>query len=154
MHPPSTSATFTFHTLAGLPDSLISLVETALIALEHRFHLVVKGAKDYFFLSTIVALVKSRVWPAQSIMYKQQVVERVLSFTQSLFSRHATCEHLGAPGMGSFKDNQVATFVATPGMTTMLPTDFDGILPPPNLGVTVSLSTLFFSCLFVDANYL
>ena len=146
MHPPSTSSTFTFHTLTGLPDSLISLVETALIALEHRFHLVVKGAKDYFFLSTIVALVKSRVWPAQSIMYKQQVVERVLSFTQSLFSRHATCEHLGAPGMGSFKDNQVATFVATPGMTTMLPTDFDGILPPPNLGVTVSLSALFFSC--------
>ncbi|KAJ5233609.1 uncharacterized protein N7469_005375 [Penicillium citrinum] len=136
MHPPKIGSTFTVHNLPGLPDSLISLVETALIALEHRFHLVVKGAKDYFFLSTIVALVKSKIWPAQSIMYKQQVVERVLSFTQSLFSRHATCEHLGAPGMGSFKDNQVATFVATPGMTTMLPTDFDGILPPPNLGVT------------------
>lgn len=95
------------HTLPGLPDSLLSLVETILISLESRFLLVVKGAKDYFFLSTIVALVKGKIWPAQAIMYKQQVVERVLSFAQTLFSRHATCEHLGAPGMGSFQNNQV-----------------------------------------------
>ena len=85
----------------------MSLVETALIALEGRFLLVVKGAKDYFFLSTIGALVKAKLWPAQAIMYKQQVVDRVLSFAQTLFSRHATCEHLGAPGMGNFKDKQV-----------------------------------------------
>lgn len=134
---PSSSA-FILHTLPGLPDSLISLVESALISLEGRFLLVVKGAKDYFFLSTIVALVKSKVWPTQSIIFKQQVVERVLSFTQTLFTRHATCEHLGAPGMGNFKDNQVAAFVATPGMAPVLPSDFDGILPP-NLNVEVSL---------------
>lgn len=101
------SSMFLMHTLPGLPDSLLSLVETALISLEGRFLLVVKGAKDYFFLSTIVALVKAKLWPAQAIIYKQQVVERVLSFAQTLFSRHATCDHLGAPGMGSFKDNPV-----------------------------------------------
>ncbi|KAJ5111236.1 hypothetical protein N7532_001771 [Penicillium argentinense] len=130
------STTSTIHALPGLPDSLLALVETALIALEHRFLLVVKGAKDYFFLSTIVALVKAKVWPSQSNICKQQVVERVLSFAQTLFSRHATCEHLGAPGMGSFKDNQVAAFVATPGMEPVLPSDLDGILPPPGFGVT------------------
>jgi len=95
------------HTLPGLPDSLLSLVESALVSLERRFLQVIKGAKDYFFLSTIVALVKAKLCPAQAIVYKQQVVERVLSFAQTLFSRHATCEHLGPPGMGSFKNNQV-----------------------------------------------
>jgi hypothetical protein len=68
---------------------------------------VVKGAKDYFFLSTIVALVKAKIWPTQAVMYKQQVVERILSFAQTLFTRHANCEHLGKPGMGSFQNNQV-----------------------------------------------
>lgn len=116
----------------------MSLVETALIALEVRFLLVVKGAKDYFFLSTIGALVKAKLWPAQAMMYKQQVVERVLSFAQALFQRHSTCEHLGSPGMGSFKDNQVVAFLATPGMPPGMTSDFNGVLPPPNFGVTVS----------------
>lgn len=98
---------FLLHTLPGFADSLLSLVETALISLEGRYLLVVKGAKDYFFLSTIVALVKARLWPAQELIFKQQVVQRVLSFAQTIFSRHTTCEHLGTPGMGSFKDNQV-----------------------------------------------
>jgi hypothetical protein len=41
--------------------------------------------------------------------------------------------------MGSFKDNQVATFVSTPGMATVMPSDFvDGILPPSNMVVPVS----------------
>ncbi|KAJ6031078.1 hypothetical protein N7540_001810 [Penicillium herquei] len=132
---PSTS-TFQLTALPGIPDSLMSLVETALLALEVRFLLIVKGAKDYFFLSTISALVKAKLWPAQSIMYKQQVVERVLSFAQTLFTRHATCEHLGNPGMGNFKDNQVSAFLSTPGMAPVIPPEFDGMIPPPDLGVT------------------
>lgn len=106
------SSIFTMHTLPSLSDSLLSLVEAALISLEARFLLVVKGAKDYFFLSTIVALVKAKLWPVQAFVYKKQVVERVLSFAQNLFSRHATCEHLGNPGMGSFKNNQVCLQVS------------------------------------------
>lgn len=155
--PRPSSMIFFMHGLPGLPESLLSLVETILISLEARFQLVVKGAKDYFFLSTIVALVKAKIWPAQAGVYKQQVVERVLSFAQTLFSRHATCEHLGAPGMGSFQNNQVcdsrlslvplrhqltffqvAAFMATPGMAPVLSPDFDGILPPPDLSGTVS----------------
>ncbi|KAJ5711734.1 hypothetical protein N7488_005890 [Penicillium malachiteum] len=132
---PSTS-TFQLTALPGIPDSLMSLVETALLALEVRFLLIVKGAKDYFFLSTISALVKAKLWPAQAIMYKQQVVERVLSFAQTLFTRHATCEHLGNPGMGNFKDNQVSAFLSTPGMAPVIPPEFDGMIPPPDLGIT------------------
>lgn len=98
---------FLLHTLPGFADSLLSLVETALVSLEGRYLLVIKGAKDYFFLSTIVALVRAKLFPVQSLIYKQQVVERVLSFAQTLFSRHSTCSHLGVQGMGSFKDNQV-----------------------------------------------
>ncbi|OOQ85036.1 putative C6 transcription factor [Penicillium brasilianum] len=132
-HP--SSSVFLLHTIPGLPDSLLSLVETVLVSLEARFMLVVKGAKDYFFLSTIVALVKAKIWPTQAAMYKQQVVERILSFAQTLFTRHANCEHLGKPGMGSFQNNQVASFIATPGMAPVLTSDIDGILPPPNLGI-------------------
>ncbi|KAJ5624111.1 hypothetical protein N7510_000420 [Penicillium lagena] len=131
-HP--TSTMFSIHNLPGLPESLISLVETTLVCLEGRFLLVVKGAKDYFFLSTIVALVKARLWPTQAVMYKQQVVERILSFAQTLFSRHASCEHLGTPGMGSFKTNQVAAFTATPGVVPVLPSDLENMLPSANLG--------------------
>ncbi|KAJ5161077.1 hypothetical protein N7492_006469 [Penicillium capsulatum] len=130
------SSMFLLQTLPGFTDSLVALVESALVILERRSLLVVKGAKDYFFLSTIVALVKAKLWPEQASLYKQQVVERVLSFAQTLFSRHATCEHLGPPGMGSFQDNQVASFLSTPGMAPMLPSDLDGILPPPHLGTT------------------
>jgi hypothetical protein len=103
--------------------------------------LVTKGAKDYFFLSTIVALVKARLWPAQAIAYKQQVVERIIAFAQALFSRHTGCEHLGPHGMGNFKNNQLAAFTATPTMAPSMPTEFDsnGVLPPPPLGVTVSI---------------
>lgn len=101
------SSLYLLHSVPGFSDSLLSLVETALVSLEGRYLLVVKGAKDYFFLSTIVALVKARLWPAQAFMYKQQVVERVLSFAQTMFTRHATCEHLGNWGMGNFKNDQV-----------------------------------------------
>ncbi|KAJ5469678.1 hypothetical protein N7539_009296 [Penicillium diatomitis] len=93
--------------LPGLSESLVLLAETALVALEDRFWLVLKGAKDYFFLSTLVALAKAKQWPDQADMYKHQVVERILLFAQALFSRHAGCEHLGKPGMGSFHNNQV-----------------------------------------------
>ncbi|KAL5337354.1 hypothetical protein BJX70DRAFT_249488 [Aspergillus crustosus] len=97
------------HTLPGLPESLISLVEVALASLESRLLLVVKGAKEYFFMSTILALVKTKLWPTQAAIYKQEVVERVILFAQTLFTRHANCAHLGELGMGNFKTNQVSS---------------------------------------------
>ncbi|KAJ5520231.1 hypothetical protein N7463_000684 [Penicillium fimorum] len=130
------SSTFILHNIPGVPESLLSLVETALIALEERSLLMTKGAKDYYFLSTIVALVKSRLWPAQESMYKQQVVERVLSFAQILFSRHMNCDHLGDKGMGNFNNNQLAAFMAAPTMVPVMHPEFDpnGMLPPPQPG--------------------
>ncbi|RAL12343.1 putative C6 transcription factor [Aspergillus homomorphus CBS 101889] len=108
--------TFLTRTLPGLPESLISLVETTLTCLESRLLLVVKGAKEYFFMSTILALVKATLWPSQSHIYKQEVVERVILFAQTLFTRHANCAHLGDWGMGSFKTNQVPSLNAGPGL--------------------------------------
>lgn len=104
-----------------------------------------KGAKDYYFLSTIVALVKSRLWPTQANMYKQQVVERVLSFAQILFTRHMNCDHLGDNGMGNFKNNQLAAFTAAPTMVPVMQPEFDlnGMHPPPQPGVMVSSTSSF-----------
>lgn len=135
----STSSAF-IKNLPGLPESLISLVETSLISLEERSLLITKGAKDYFFLSTIVALVKARLWPAQATLYRQQVTERILSFAQTLFSRHTGCEHLGPQGMGNFKNSQQPIFTMAPPMMPIIPTEYNtsGIPPPPPLGVTVS----------------
>ncbi|KAJ5780576.1 hypothetical protein N7457_005736 [Penicillium paradoxum] len=132
---PSSSA-FLLHNIPGIPESLLSLVETTLIALEERSLQLTKGAKDYYFLSTIVALVKARLWPTQALMYKQQVVERVLSFAQVLFSRHTNCDHLGDKGLGNFKNNQLAAFMAAPAMVPVMPAEFDpgGMLPPPHPG--------------------
>jgi hypothetical protein len=95
------------HTLPGLPESLVSLVEVALTCLEARLLQVIKGAKEYFFMSTILALVKVKLWPTQATAYKQEVVERVILFAQTLFSQHANCSHLGELGIGNFKSNQV-----------------------------------------------
>lgn len=94
-------------TLPGFPESLVSLAETILTCLESRSFLIVKGGKDYFFMSTVIALVKAKLWPTQAHVYKQKAVDRILFFAQNLFSKHAHCNHLGEYGMGSFA-NQVS----------------------------------------------
>ncbi|KAF9892968.1 hypothetical protein FE257_000560 [Aspergillus nanangensis] len=123
-------------TLVGLSESLVSLAEAILTCLETRFLLVVKGAKEYFFMSTLLALAKVTLWPEQASVYKQEVVNRVLCFAQTLFSRHANCTHLGNWGMGNFKMNPIAASVdAGPGMaTTPLVPDLT-LLPTPGFGM-------------------
>ncbi|KAL4796899.1 hypothetical protein BDV19DRAFT_67059 [Aspergillus venezuelensis] len=125
------------HTLPGLPESLITLVEVALACMENRLLLVIKGAKEYFFMSTILALVKAKLWPVQATVYKQEVVERVILFAQTLFIRHANCAHLGDLGMGSFKTNQVPSLNGLPGVTPQFVPDMSvpmpdgfGMMPP------------------------
>lgn len=102
-----TNSVSLINTLPGMPESLISLVEVARACMEIHLLSVIKGAKDYFFMSTILALVKAKLWPVQAAVYKQEVVQRVILFAQTLFTRHANCAHLGELGMGSFKTNQV-----------------------------------------------
>lgn len=89
-------------TLPGFPESLLSLVETILACLETKLFSVVKGAKEYFFMSALIALVKTKLSPSQSTIHKQEVVDRILAFAQSLFMKHAHCDHLGDLGMGIF----------------------------------------------------
>ncbi|KAL4926887.1 putative C6 transcription factor [Aspergillus undulatus] len=116
-------------TLPGLPESLVSLVEVALACMEIRLLLVIKGAKEYFFMSTIVALVKAKLWPMQATVYKQEVVERVILFAQTLFTRHANCAHLGDLGMGSFKTNQVPSLDGLQEMSTQFVPDVNVPMP-------------------------
>jgi hypothetical protein len=100
-----------------MPESLVSLAETVLTCLESRWLLVVKGAKEYFFMSTLLALAKVTLWPGQANLYKQEVVNRVIFFAQTLFTRHANCAHLGEWGMGNFKTNQVSLWTTEYGRT-------------------------------------
>ncbi|KAE8158038.1 hypothetical protein BDV40DRAFT_276834 [Aspergillus tamarii] len=123
-------------TLPGLPESLITLVEMTLTCLERQLLLVVKGAKEYFFMSTILALVKARLWPAQATVYKQEVVNRVIFFAQTLFTRHANCDHLGELGMGGFKTSQVPVLNPSSGMAQPFVPNIN-MLPPTNFGITV-----------------
>lgn len=109
-----TSTTSLARILPGFPEYLISLVETILVCLETRFFAIVKGGKDYFFMSTIIALVKARLWPAQSNIYKQEAVNRILSFAQTLFTKHASCNHLGEQGMGNFANDVRYPHVSSP----------------------------------------
>ncbi|KAB8228382.1 putative C6 transcription factor [Aspergillus alliaceus] len=127
-------------TLPGMPESLITSVEMTLTCLEAHLLLVVKGAKEYFFMSTILALAKARLWPGQANVYKQEVVDRVIFFAQTLFTRHANCDHLGDLGMGSFKTNQVPVLNPDSGMAqpfvpnmNMLQTTDFGITPSGEL---------------------
>ncbi|KAE8371229.1 hypothetical protein BDV26DRAFT_276517 [Aspergillus bertholletiae] len=127
-------------TLPGLPESLITLVEMTLTCLETQLLLVVKGAKEYFFMSTILALVKARLWPVQATAYKQEVVDRVIFFAQTLFTRHANCDHLGELGMGGFKTSQVPVLNSSSGMAPPAPPFVANMtmLQPTNFGITQS----------------
>ncbi|KNG84458.1 C6 transcription factor [Aspergillus nomiae NRRL 13137] len=124
-------------TLPGLPESLITLAEMTLTCLETQLLLVVKGAKEYFFMSTILDLVKARLWPAQATVYKQEVVDRVIFFAQTLFTRHANCDHLGELGMGGFKTTQVPVLNPSSGMAQPFVPNMN-MLQPTNFGITQS----------------
>ncbi|KAB8260197.1 putative C6 transcription factor [Aspergillus pseudonomiae] len=124
-------------TLPGLPESLITLAEMTLTCLETQLLLVVKGAKEYFFMSTILDLVKARLWPAQATVYKQEVVDRVIFFAQTLFTRHAHCDHLGELGMGGFKTTQVPVLNPSSGMAQPFVPNMN-MLQPTNFGITQS----------------
>ncbi|KAL4897771.1 hypothetical protein BDV59DRAFT_190611 [Aspergillus ambiguus] len=129
---PVTSLT---RTLMGMPESLVALAETILTCLETRWLLVVKGAKEYFFMSTLLALAKVTLWPGQANMYKQEVVNRVIFFAQTLFTRHANCSHLGEWGMGNFKTNQVPSVNPSTNMPPSMVPDLGMWQPAGGFGV-------------------
>lgn len=104
----STAVPTLTRTLPGFAESLLSLVEVVLLSLEGRLLLVSKGAKEYFYTSTILAMAKTKLWPDQAAIYRQQVVDRLLALAQALFQRHACCSHLGDSAVGVLRTNQVS----------------------------------------------
>ncbi|KAJ9213019.1 transcriptional regulator family: Fungal Specific TF [Paecilomyces variotii] len=104
----------------AITGSLLGLVDKTLDALESKARVVVKGAKYFFFTNMIRALVKSKLWPNETELYKKQAVDRIATFACNLLSRHTDTRH--------DKSNQ--THELTPGSSSdPCGTNFDGILP-------------------------
>ncbi|OJJ48670.1 hypothetical protein ASPZODRAFT_93608 [Penicilliopsis zonata CBS 506.65] len=133
----NSNATTLTRTLPGFAENLVLLVEAAIAALETRAFCVVKGAKDYFFMSTLLALVKTRLWEDQAGLFKQEVVDRILAFTPTLYARHANCSHLDTFDMCNFKPKAVGNFPPPSDMIVpMNGENFEPILPGMNFGIT------------------
>lgn len=58
-------------------------------------------------MSAILAMVRTKLWPEQAAVFKQQVVDRILALAQALFRRHACCSHLDDPVTGRLGTSQV-----------------------------------------------
>lgn len=63
------------------------MVEKTLKALEDKILVVAKGAKHYFFLTMIYALVKSKLRPEQADLYKKETGDRITSLAFRLLCR-------------------------------------------------------------------
>jgi hypothetical protein len=62
-------------------ESLLDLVEKTISCMEARLLLVIKGAKQFFFLYMIFALVKAELYPDQAEEIKSLILDRILSVT-------------------------------------------------------------------------
>ncbi|OKL61845.1 hypothetical protein UA08_02858 [Talaromyces atroroseus] len=64
-----------------ITDSLLDLVERTITALESRLLLVIKSAKQFFFLYMIFALVKSELYPDQAEEVRSVILDRICTTT-------------------------------------------------------------------------
>ncbi|QGA19506.1 hypothetical protein EYB26_007195 [Talaromyces marneffei] len=67
--------------LPAFTESLLDLVEKTISCMEARLLLVIKGAKQFFFLYMIFALVKAELYPDQAEEIKRLILDRILSVT-------------------------------------------------------------------------
>ncbi|KAI9727840.1 MAG: hypothetical protein M1834_007886 [Cirrosporium novae-zelandiae] len=67
-------------------ETLLRLVEKVLFMIETRIAAVGKGLKEFWFLSMIIALVKSRLWPEGSERYKAEGLDRGAKIAYNLLS--------------------------------------------------------------------
>ncbi|EED15333.1 C6 transcription factor, putative [Talaromyces stipitatus ATCC 10500] len=67
--------------LPAFTESLLDLVEKTISCMEARLLLVIKGAKQFFFLYMIFALVKAELYPDQAEEIKRLIVDRILTVT-------------------------------------------------------------------------
>lgn len=123
-------------TLPGFAESLLSLVDAVLLSLEGRLLLVSKGAKEYFYTSTILAMAKTKLWPDQAAIYRQQVVDRLLALAQALFQRHACCSHLGDSVVGVLGTNRVIGSSMVPGSAAPSAPVFDAAMQQASFTIT------------------
>lgn len=73
----------------AITSSLLELVDKTLDAFESKARVVIKGAKYFFFTNMIRALVKSKLWPNETELYKKQAVDRIATFAYNIISRQA-----------------------------------------------------------------
>lgn len=67
--------------LPAFTESLLDLVEKTISCMEARLLLVIKGAKQFFFLYMIFALVKAELHPDQADEIKRHILDRILTVT-------------------------------------------------------------------------
>jgi hypothetical protein len=56
--------------------------------MESKLLLVVKGAKQFFFLNMVLALVKAELYPDQAELMKQTIIDRIGHVAYSLLMRN------------------------------------------------------------------
>ena len=72
----------------SITDALLELIEKTMTWMERRLLIVTKGAKQHFFTSIILALVKARLWPDQAELLKQKLIEHISILAAAMLKRH------------------------------------------------------------------
>ena len=68
---------------------LVATVEKVLQVLEKRINVALNGLNEYYILSMIIGLLKSRLWPESRSISDQEAADRVISICTSLQMRQA-----------------------------------------------------------------
>jgi hypothetical protein len=73
--------------IPGITDSLLDLIDRTMSCLENRQVMIVKGLKQFFFLSMVLTAVKAQLFPHQAEMQKQLAIERMTVLGQAMIMR-------------------------------------------------------------------
>lgn len=72
-----------------ISNCLVATVEKALQVLEKRIIVTLKGLNEYYILSMIIGLLKSRLWPESHLISDQEAADRVVSVCTAFQMRQA-----------------------------------------------------------------
>jgi hypothetical protein len=67
-------------------ESLLSLAETALAAIETQMYTIGKKAPEFYVLAMVRSLVEVRLWPASAEANRSKAAEQILRAGQRLFT--------------------------------------------------------------------
>lgn len=68
---------------------LVTSVEKVLHVLEKRINVTLNGLNEYYILSMIIGLLKSRLWPESRSISDQEAADRVISVCTAFQMRQA-----------------------------------------------------------------